>query len=280
MKRLKTSIISRYKKFLYSNSTNSPYISGDTFLQLCDVSAKNLDISSLDSLKQANSIFCESHYLKEFLEEHNRFISAKILFVGNSDKEFHEIDFKWPRSVKKMYIQNSYISDSKRIFTLPIGLENRSLGNNGVGKYHKLPYKDDTNKVLIGPFGNSHSVRQLINYEFEFFSEPGRIHFSEKRLSRLAYKKILEEYNIVACPRGNGVDTHRVWESLYYGRYPIIADDAWAKSLSYLKIPKLTVSNWSLNEVNEVRSTKLDLFNPRKIESIWEPYWKKIINES
>jgi hypothetical protein len=272
--------ILKYKKIIYSNSTNSPYISGDTFLELCDINIKNMGSRNLNSIKKANTIFCESHCFEEFLEEYGSVVTAKIMFVGNSDKEFHDIKFRWPRSVKKMFIQNSYISDSKRIFTLPIGLENKALGSNGIGKYRNIPYEFTDNRVLLGPFGNTHLVRQLVNREFYAFSEMSEIYYLRKRLRRRAYRKLLRNYNLIACPRGNGVDTHRLWESIYYGRYPVIAEDVWAKSLDYLKIPKIEISSWSAAEIKKLTTINYELFNPNKIQSIWEPYWVKIIKES
>jgi len=272
--------ILKYKKFIYSNSTNTPYISGDTFLQLCDISIKNKGSRELNSIKKAKTIFCESHCLEEFLEEYRSVINAKIVFVGNSDKEFHDMKFRWPRSVKKMFIQNSYISDSKRIFTLPIGLENKALGSNGVGEFKNIPYKYTGNRVLFGPFGNTHYVRQLVNREFNTFSEMTEIYYLSERLNKRAYRKILKNYSLIACPRGNGVDTHRLWETIYYGKYPIVNEDIWAKSLDYLKIPKIVVSSWSITEIEELTTTKFESFNPKKIESIWEPYWARIIKNS
>jgi len=39
---------------------------------------------------------------------------------------------------------------------------------------------------------------------------------------RLSYLKSLREFPFVLAPRGNGVDTHRIWETLYLGGIPIV----------------------------------------------------------
>lgn len=39
---------------------------------------------------------------------------------------------------------------------------------------------------------------------------------------RIAYLTQLRHQNFVICPRGNGVDTHRLWETLYMGGFPIV----------------------------------------------------------
>jgi hypothetical protein len=267
------------KKKLYKGSTNSPYISGDVFAQLCNIQIKTDVNQNLDSIKEAKSIFCESHFLEEFLEEFKGILTAKVIFAGNSDREFHDINFKWPRSLKRIYIQNSFVSDSKRVFTLPIGLENRSLGSNGVGAYNVIPYSFSENRILMGPYGDTHNTRREIDKEFKMLFETDQISYLSERQTRSKYKKILKTHNIVGSPRGNGVDTHRIWETIYYGRYPILASSSWTASLDYLDIPKLVINNWSIDEVKKVLSKTLQRFNPKRIDSIWEPYWQKIIKD-
>ena len=36
------------------------------------------------------------------------------------------------------------------------------------------------------------------------------------------YKNNLDTYKFILCPPGNGLDTHRVWESLYLGSVPVV----------------------------------------------------------
>jgi hypothetical protein len=266
---------------MYRNAINSPYISGDAFAQLCDVSVKKGLKLNITKLREARSIFCESHYLEEFLEEYNRVISAKILLAGNSDQEFHDINFKWPSTLQKIYLQNSFVSDSKRIFTLPIGLENKSLGGiNGSSSYGFVQYKFKNNRILLGPYGNTHKVRTLIDNDYKIYSNKEEINYLSNRLSKRRYKKILKNYNLVACPRGNGVDTHRLWETIYYGRYPLIVKDAWSKSLSYLNIPLIYIENWTTSEIVASKFLMVQTFDPKKIESIWETYWQKLLRNS
>ena len=90
-------------------------------------------------------------------------------------------------------------------------------------------------------------------------------------------RKLLKNFAYVACPRGNGVDTHRLWEAIYLGRYPIIENNLWADSLSYLKIPLIQITEWSKEEVLSLNLSSVQKFSPQKIESIWIPYWIKLL---
>lgn len=270
--------MSRYRRLVYSNRRKSPYISGDTFAQLCDLRIDQDGLRDIKLIKSARSIFCQSHILEEFISEYNKVINAKILFAGNSDFEFHDLILKLPRSVKRIYLQNSFISDSKRVFTLPIGLENLSLGgSNSLGRFLPVPYNLPNSRVLLGPFGETHQIRKQIDYIFKNYPDQIDFKYITGHMSKRSYRKLLKSFNFVACPRGNGVDTHRTWESFYYGRYPIVIRDEWSLSLAYLKVPLVSLSNWTPKEVIEVKSNSHSSFDPSKIESLWEPYWIKIL---
>jgi len=45
------------------------------------------------------------------------------------------------------------------------------------------------------------------------------------------------------CPRGNGIDCHRVWETLYLGRVPIIKKE---RAMRYFEeLPIVFLDDWA-----------------------------------
>ena len=89
----------------------------------------------------------------------------------------------------------------------------------------------------------------------------------------------MNEYKFVACPRGNGIDTHRFWETLYRGSVPIVIASKWSNSLKYLDLPLIEVSNWAeagnaIKEFTDQSPPKL----PSERKSLWLPYWKNSLN--
>jgi hypothetical protein len=42
---------------------------------------------------------------------------------------------------------------------------------------------------------------------------------------RRQFLRDIRNHTFVVCPRGNGVDTHRLWETLYMGSIPIVQRD-------------------------------------------------------
>jgi hypothetical protein len=70
-------------------------------------------------------------------------------------------------------------------------------------------------------------------YQDPNLSPEGRIEFLSK----------LRRFGFVACPVGNGIDTHRVWETLYMGGVPIVLRNPIVEEL--LKdLPHLVVTSW------------------------------------
>jgi len=65
----------------------------------------------------------------------------------------------------------------------------------------------------------------------------GRIHFLRE----------IKSSNFVLCPRGNGLDTHRLWETLYMGSIPIIKRNIGYDDFSDL--PICFINDWE--EVNQ-----------------------------
>jgi hypothetical protein len=57
------------------------------------------------------------------------------------------------------------------------------------------------------------------------------------------YLKDLHKYNFVLCPAGNGMDTHRVWETLYMGGYPIVLRTPYMEAI-LRNLPVVWISNW------------------------------------
>ena len=56
------------------------------------------------------------------------------------------------------------------------------------------------------------------------------------------YYRVLSEARFVLCPRGVGIDTHRVYETLLLGSYPIVKSSPldWI----YRDLPVLLVDDW------------------------------------
>ena len=267
-----------WRQFINRNRNNSPFLSGDTFSNLVDVSffdKRELKApQNLDKIARARTIFCPSHLYENMLVDFGNRIQAEILVLGNSDRDFSSPLKGLPKSVSAVYLQNSlYFDNMHRL--LPIGIENLKLGMNGQKSLYaaKYFYAKKHNQLLVGPFSLTHPEREpLINLDQ---NKSKFIKSFTGRISPKKYAEISSSYKYVACPRGNGLDTHRFWESLYRGCYPVVIKSRWSNELIRLGIPLVEIENWGLEQMEELQNLKLNDFNPKDIEFLWADRWEK-----
>jgi hypothetical protein len=232
------------------------------------------------SIKSANVIYCRSDLLESFFEENFKLITAKVVIAGNSDREFHTYPDKIPPSVRHLFLQNSFISNSARTTAIPIGIENKRWAVNGVKSFMSstIPWDERSNAIMVGPFGLTHPIRVGIEETFSKLSL-NEIAFYPNRLEPINYAKIAGGYKFVAAVRGNGVDTHRHWESIYRGSKIVVQRDNWSINFEDLNLPIIYVDGWSVDSVLE--SLKNDSFfkDPKELPTLWWPYWNEKIRK-
>jgi hypothetical protein len=232
----------------------------------------------MNSIRAARVIFCPSDKLQCFFDEYENEISARVIISGNSDFDFQEMPSNIPTSVKQLFLQNSLISKHPLVTTLPIGIENFRWGVNGNPRNLKEggDWRERQNEILIGPFGLTHPTRVGIRNEFQ--SPVDGITLIPNRLAPSNYAKLANNVRYVAAVRGNGVDTHRHWETLYRGGIPLILRDAWSAGIKHFNFPFIEVDAWNEFELKEITKIGDDLsFKPSRIPALWWPFWKDLI---
>lgn len=270
----------RGKQALNRNRNNYPYLSGDSFASICDVNLYGVEEFSRAQIENAKSIFCQSEKLEEFLIAHGDQISAEVLVFGNTDRDFYEMNIEYPPSVKAVYLQNSHISNGF-FHTLPIGIENLRYGRNGQKSLFKKSFveKKKNGKILVGPFSPTHPERLELSH-WNNIQHP-RLQIITEHMRPKALATLASTFQFIACPRGNGTDTHRFWEALYRGSVPIVKRSAWSQSIDELGIPMIQLDSWNYDEFIE----QSDAFNtipvqPERISMLWMEHWKRTFNSN
>jgi hypothetical protein len=263
---------------IYRNRISYPFLSGDAFARACDVIAYSGDKASAKEISHAKSIFCPSERLEEFLIDYTQFINAEILVLGNTDRDFYELDIELPKTIKVVYLQNSHISDDF-FKSLPIGLENIRYGRNGLPSLFPRRYtaNEKGDSILVGPFSPTHTERLELNTWADL--DDSRITYISQNLKPKQLTEIASRYKYVACPRGNGTDTHRFWEALYRGSIPVVKESAWSRSIAELGLPLIQLSEWSFEEfLGRISEFDNFTFNPKDLDILWMPHWEKLLN--
>ena len=274
-------LLIRGRQLKFRNSTSSPFISGGALASICDfVINKESDLDAfVRHHRSSRIVFCRSDLVHELSRLSLKNSPRRTLIAGNSDHDFTALSQIPHDGFDSFYLQNSFISNNKNIFTLPIGIENLSIGINGLPNNLKVTkdWSSRSTKVMVGPFSPTHTEREELLKVAE--RETKVFEVIKGPLSPKRFAQEMNEYKFVACPRGNGIDTHRFWEALYRGSVPIVIASKWSKSLKYLDLPLIEVSDWTEagNAIKEFANQSPPK-PPSEIKSLWLPYWKNLLN--
>lgn len=215
-----------------------------------------LQINRFSHLHDGEKVFfCKTDYiysLFQFLKDREE---PCIIITGNSDYSIvDKIANDAPGCVKRWYAQNNETS-SNLLEAIPIGLENTtpcSISNYGVVWEHakeKVEFISNLNSdlnqngVYCNFNTNTHPERShVLNIcqEIDFINTE---RYNDNLNSSFAnYATELMKYEMVICPRGNGLDTHRLWETLYLQRIPIVK---YEKNLKVFdELPIIFLESW------------------------------------
>lgn len=261
---------------IYRNKTSFPFLSGDGFATLCEA-VFGSPIGNKTTLYRARSIFCHGDQLEQFISNHGESITCHTLLVGNSDRDFYELNIDIPATIKRIFLQNSHMSGG--IFeTLPIGLENLRYGRHGLPKYFRTENlaKEKIDAILVGPFSPTHPERKELDSWKYLNSE--RLSFLDHYVETPKLAKYSRRFKFIACPRGNGTDTHRFWEALYRGSIPVVKRSKWSMSIAKLGYPVMQLTDWSFDEfLSQSNQYSYQLFNPDEISKLWLNNWESLI---
>lgn len=194
-----------------------------------------LQLNKLSSLHNGKTIFfCKTDYLLEDFKAIDGLNNDVIFISGNSDYPItDEIADRAPKNIIKWYCQNA-LSHNQMIVPLPIGLENKIVSardGHGIAYSERVGLKEKLIKQIsnIKPkiydkiYANFNIMTNLDyrSYIKNICINNNHIVWEEPHYELHTYYQKLSEYQMVLCPIGNGVDTHRLWEVLYCGRTPI-----------------------------------------------------------
>jgi hypothetical protein len=214
-------------------------------------------ITDLDNLDKYNSIFIKTDILNKFYNKFENMIENKIIFSHNSDIEIDESYMKILNMLDKQISQNCLFKHPKLI-PIPIGIENRQWFNHDI--FHTIRKCKDIKKT------------KDFYFFFSLNTHPSRIECYNILKNKLIWndKKDKENYFIelkkhkyAICPRGNGIDTHRLWECLYLDVIPIVISSDY---INIDNLPIIVLNNWNnfdketiSNEFNNLINSKLTI---------------------
>lgn len=240
-----------------------------------------------------NIFFCKTDYIERLFERLRHYRTPSILITGNSDYSITDQHAMMaPRCIRRWYAQNAEAL-SPLVVGIPMGIENHEecvLPGHGVGWQHAV----EKAELLSDPPEATATRGVYANFSLETHPSRSRVRelceglefittkVSEKHseINKRSYKEYISdilEHKMAVCPRGNGVDCHRVWEVLYLGRVPIIKRTPAMRHFEQL--PILFLDDWEQvrnfdmleQEYHRVRNNQKDI--------LYMSFWNNKVGE-
>ena len=263
--------------------SSEPFISGDTFRKMANHVFDETKGFYPNMVKDGDIIFLKADMIETFFKFfHQKIKSRYVLLSHNSDFSFDYENQKYlDEKIIHWFAQNINFDSDEKFSLLPIGLENRRYLKNGL-IYHFNKYKNSEKKHLVLlSFNEETTISRL---KVKEVLKNNKLITSQVFKNSDLYKKTLSESMFNICPPGNGLDTHRFWESLLLNTLPIVVRSSFTSNLEKLNIPALYLDKWT--DLNEYKETELKSLYMEKINKIdltyyvQFNYWKDLILNS
>ena len=255
-----------------------PHVSGDVFRlfadHVVDDTRQPFDAKAVDD---GDVIFLKTKYLKKFLKYmHPKIQQRYVLITGNGDEEApgefaHLLDDK---KLIRWFAMNTTI-DHPKLVTIPIGAGDMGPDNKE-RLLHKMmcnpPKKRELLYLNFRPDNHFERAKALAYFEDQAFCFVDSPCYRELFFERVAAAK----YTL--CPRGNGLDTQRVWECLLLGSIPVLKSNE--LDPLYADLPVLIVQEWSAVTATLLENSYDELCSGSyNWEKLTAAYWLKQIKQ-
>jgi hypothetical protein len=283
--RLQTKMVKAFNTLMRRRPTSEPYLSGDTFRNIAThIFERSIEKKTFkNNFKSGDIIFCETHLLEMFQRYVLPCINTRFVLIShNSDMNVTErfSTLLNSRYLEHWFAQNNFLRHIK-ISSIPIGLENSWMNNNGLVTAYTSIRQINVEKIPRILYGfnvrTNITERAIALRELMQSSVTNQIDVDAHR-----YRKILNRYMFVASPQGNGIDCHRTWEALYLNAVPIVTKHEFYNTLP--NFPGLILNEWS--DISKFTERDLALIYREKIQNIkhsemlWFSYWRNKIFEA
>lgn len=267
----------------YRLSDDKEIISGDKFLQFVNEKRKQfipVCYVKNDYYRTGSSFVWRNRIHPEHL--------TKFVVSGHSDLGIDETIFnKYADGIEVWFSTNVNYRHPK-LYSLPIGITNDCNDS----PLHRIYGNTDVMlRVADRPSNRAHNTKLMyMNFNIDTYCDRPSIYkkfvhepyvtvgqIDNTMQGRELFLTQLRNHKYCLCPRGNGIDTHRLWESLYMGTIPVVKREIAYEQ--FADLPILFVDDYSeITEqyLNEQYSKIMSTF--WNMDKLNMTYWKNKIN--
>lgn len=256
----------------FSASSSAPFVTGNDFLLLADYVLDDHinNLKPISKIKNGDVIFLKTEFARKFFKFYFNQIDKKlILITHNSDMEVSMNFRKFLDDTRIIvwFAQNPGFFHPKLV-PIPIGFENSAWHPENLDYIRslnltKLPEWHERKILLYVNFDYRTNADARKSLMLMFQKYPKEVLVVKKRIDYKSYLDNIANSKFVLCPRGNGLDTHRFYETVLMGSIPVVEnstlfplyrnstvlvlDDLKYLTLPMLRNPMLYISNMNIS---------------------------------
>jgi hypothetical protein len=166
-------------------------------------------------------IFCKTDFISLLNQCINNFVPPEVkLHIVTHDSDFPLNYERMEPLVSRPISWWGMNCETDKANPLPIGIAN------SYSSVNMREFESSTNPTRLLYINNRiQTYPPLRQWVYDYFSSKSwatlRVPYETSGVDP-RYKSELIDHKFVLCPRGNGVDTHRIWEALYSGVIPVV----------------------------------------------------------
>lgn len=262
-----------------------PFISGDTFREVCDFV---VDGSNTRELLNTNprTVFCPVEYCESLAKSLTTTdtidgVDASLIVHNGDVLPDIEVFKELCRIFRRVFSVNaSPPHEQLGVIAIPQGLENLAVDRSGRTIDYPRPFERDDlllswDKRPIEIFASFRvSTNPASRLPLRELITDSCVNWLEPSDDQDSYLTALSTSRFVISPRGNGPDCHRTWEAIYWGCIPVVERDTVSRVLTD-SLPILVVEtfadflNWNTEDRNRLGKSVLE----RSTQMAWMPFW-------
>lgn len=270
--------------FADSGRSSYPYLSGYTWLffadwRLTDVDGPRVNFEDFEpeKVKLGDTVFVDFGCFELFATEYlprieNRFILITANYGHGDDPVPGRYGYlAYHPKISAWFLQNLDREVVGNIIPIPIGIASRHWGHGNIDIFTRVIAEVQTKKKVK-------DILMYVNLTFRPERADCIEYFKKLKIKNEKFKPLggylldLARSDFVICPRGNGLDTHRLWEALLLGSYPVVQTST--LNPLYEDLPVVVVNQWEevTPEFLEKKKIEFDqkIWNTSKL---YAPYW-------
>ena len=209
------------------------------------------------------SVFVKTDLLPTVLNDLAKISVPWHLLTGNSDLNIQNNNADFLLNLENLvtWSGNNLKKFHDKCLAIPIGIAN--TGRLSPNTFNTLPEQNIIRpiKMCLTPLSDTHVER---NHVRDWLQK--NCYTVQGHLSWQDYKDIVSVSQFSVCPRGNGLDTHRVMESIILGALPVVRD-------SYLNEMYNKMGCKIINEWNDLYHVDFWNYSPPDQKYATFDYW-------